>query len=279
MLKTVSLLAASFWLAVSSYGQLNPEVVAKLQSSDWRERQSGYQALTGRNDRSRDEGAALAALLLRELASTPDPPRVPPEVDQRPDNDHLIDPAREEYVGSLVATVVAVADKDPDVPGVWPALLAAASYNGSSGMMPWLASHSDRTARYFLACVKGETPCRRPSDALSGLAKIINYERDPSTQHHLSSSDVQTLDRTIREKLDETAGNGKPSEADQLMKQQAITAIGIMGGPDDLNLLDRIATTDSYYDSENHYYPFRSEAITAATVLRKRLATEQKAKQ
>jgi hypothetical protein len=279
MFKAVFLLPIFCGLAVSAYGQLSPDLIANLQSSDWKARQKGFRALVDEKALSHDEEAALAALLLRELAPMPDAPQVPPELDQRPDNDHLIDPAREQYIGSLVTTVMAIADKDPDVPGVWPALLGMASYDGHSGMMPWLASHSGRTAPYFLACAKGEAPCRRPYNALVGLAKIINYERDPSTQHHLSSSDVQTLNRTIREKLDETAAKGKPREADELMRMQAIEALGVIGDDDDLKLLERIAATDPYYDSENHYYPYRFDAATAASVLRKRLAAQKNGNQ
>jgi hypothetical protein len=173
MSKTLFILVIFSGLGISSYGQLSPDVTAKLQSTDWNVRQEGFQSLADRKDRSRDEDAAVAALLLRELAPVPNAPQTPPELDQRPDNDHLIDPAREEYMGSLVSTVMAIADKDPDVPGAWAALLGMASYDGHSVMMPWFASHSDRTAPYFLACVKGEATCRRPYDALFGLAKIM----------------------------------------------------------------------------------------------------------
>ena len=210
------------------------------------------------------------ALLLREETPAPGPPAAPHEPDADLDNDHNPDPGLTQYMDSLVNTVTEIADKGPQRSDVWPGLLAAASYNGNSVMMPLFARHADKTAPYFLAAARGSIPGGGRADALIGLAKIVSYERDPATKHHLSSANVQLLDQTIRDML---------SDANVLVKMQALTAVGIIGGVDDLNLLDKIASVDPYYDSEHDFYPYRVSARLAAENIRRRLATPKNANQ
>lgn len=261
-----------------SFGQSNADNVSGLSSPDWRERQKAFQIVAERQRRSVNEDKLLAALLLREFTPEPATPDTQPADDPSPDNDHLIDPERERYVGDLVNIVATIADRNPTVPGIWPALLASAAYDGHSGMMPWLASHSDWTAPYFLACAKGEAPCARPYDALLGLAKIISYERDPAAQHHLSASQVDDLDRAIRDRLNIGGDSQHPTEAEELQRMKAIEALGFIGNADDLKWLQDVAEADPYYDAQNQYYPFRLDAGLAASVLRKRLTARVDAK-
>jgi hypothetical protein len=181
------------FLAASAYGQIKPDVAAKLRSAEWTERAEAYRLLTAQKNRSPEEETALVALLLREETPAPGPPPPPPKPDARLDNDHY--PASElaEYMDALVNTVMEIADREPQRSDVWPELLAVASYNGSSIMMPLFARHAEQTASYFLAAAKGSVhnlPEIYRAGALVGLAKIISYERDSPAKRSLTSAEL-----------------------------------------------------------------------------------------
>jgi len=256
-------------LAASAGGQIRPDVTAKLRSADWTDRQLGYQIIAAKKDRSEQENTALVSLLLREESPNHGSPPGQPAGDYGE--------AFAEYVGHLTDTVRQIADKEPQRSDVWPALLTS-SYNTQSAFARWLASHSDKTAPYFLALANALRPGPRSADALVILAQMINYERDPGTDHHLNPAEVQVLDRTIREKLRGPTGSERLSDEEELVRIQAITALGIMGTAADLDLLDGIVATDPYYDAEIGYYPFRVNARYAAKALRARLADQKNAK-
>jgi hypothetical protein len=268
MLKAGSLLLTCGLFFVAS-GQVRPDLAVRLQSTDWRERAAAYRYLADEKNRTADENSALVALLLSEKTPALRPATGPSAPDDSSENDHDPNPDFVQYMDSLVHTVMEVADREPKRSDVWPALLAVASFDGNSVMMPWFARHSDQVAPYFLAAAKNSFSGQR-GGALIGLAKIASYERDPMTIHHLGQSDVQLLDRTIRDNLD---------SADVVVRMQAIAAVGIMGNADDLNLLDRIAASDTYYDAANDLYPYRVSARVAAKNIRKRLASQRSPKQ
>jgi HEAT repeat protein len=77
----------------------------------------------------------------------------------------------------------------------------------------------------------------------------------------------------------EVSLGSKLSDEEELVRIQAITALGFMGGPDDLVALDQIAATDPYYYAEVSFYPFRVNARYAAKALRSRLADHRNARQ
>jgi hypothetical protein len=248
-------------LAVSAHGQLKPEIAAKLSSANWTDRRQAFRLIADEKTRSREENSALVDLLLREESLYRG---------FSPDQADVGDgEAFTEYVGTIADALVAVADADPQTPGVWPALLTS-PYNVRSKFALWLATHSDRAAPYFLAASNGGVPGSNRADALVMLAHIINYERDPATQHHLGAAEVQALDRTIRGKLDDSNSE---------VRDRAITALGVMGSAEDLKWLDLTAASDPYYNSELNYYTFRLSARLAAENLRRRLAAEKGAKQ
>jgi hypothetical protein len=269
MLKVSSLLLAFFYLSFAAYAQVRQDVSAGLHSSDWRERAVAYRSLADKENRAPDENSALVALLLREKAPAVSAAAAPSGPDDSSDNDHDPDPNLAEYMDSLVRTVMEIADQEPGRSDVWPALLSVASYDGSSVMMPWFVKHSDKVAPYFLAAANGSIPGLPRGGALIGLAKIASNERDPLTAHLLSQSEVERLDKTIRENL---------NSADVVVRMQAISALGIIGNVDDLEQLDRVAADDAYYDAEHDLYPYRLSARVAAKNIRKRLDAQKNAK-
>lgn len=268
MLRTTLAVVTLWCMGSSLFGQLDP-VATGLKSIDWREREHAYRSLTSKTNRTPEEDAALVALLLKEENPGSVSAAAPPSPDANADKDHEGGGDFEQYLDSLVDTVKSIADEDPERSDVWPGLLAIASYNGDAVMMPWLAKHADKVAPYFLAVAQGANQKYSRAGALIGLAKIMSHELDPATAHHLNPGYLRLLEATIRQAL---------NDPDELVRIQAITALGIMGVRDDLGLLDRIAATDPFYDSEHDYYPYRTNALLAARALRRRLDSNNNSK-
>lgn len=261
MPKAVLFALICFGLAISAYGQIDPQISRKLRSDDAGDRMSAYRLLAGRSSRTADEDTALVTLLMREEAPNHGSPPSTPDPSDDDDGDYA------QYVSALMGTVKEIADKNPETQDVWPALIHS-FYSPQSPFGLWLATHSEKTAAYFLAAAEGSiTDFRYPdqSDALIMLAEIFACEHDPATKHHLSDSELQLVDQTIR---------GNLHSSDFLMRLQAIVSIGIMGTAKDLDMLDLIAATDPYYDQENDRYTFRLMAQIAAKNLRRRLGGE-----
>jgi hypothetical protein len=256
--KVVLFALISYGLAISAYGQIEPEVSSKFRSDDAEDRMNAYRLLAARSSRTADEDTALVALLLREEAPNHGSPPGTPDPSSGDDGDYP------RYLGALADTVAQIADKNPERTDVWSALVRS-PYTPQSEFTRWLATHSDKTAPYFLAAAKGSVPGLPVADqsvALVVLAQIFDYERDPATKHHLGAPDLQAIDRTVRENL---------NSSDFLMRLQAIISIGIMGMTEDLDMLDLVAATDPYYDHENDRYTFRLMAHIAAEDLRRSL--------
>ena len=252
-----------FVLTVSAPGQITPEVAVKLRSTDMVQREEASRVLLAQPSPSPAVKDAIIKLLQMESFAS----------------GGSEDEFYGRYMGSLTTAVMKIADDEPQRSDVWPVLVAAIWYNGHAAAMPWFLGHSDKTAPYFLSAARGtlrEVPASMRADALTGLARIIAYERDPATEHHLKAADVQVLEQTIRQKLRDTEKTGKLSENDEMTRQQAVYAVGMMGNAADLDLLGKIAATDPTYDSRGQDYPLRFTARLAAAELRKRLAATPK---
>lgn len=237
-------------------GQLQPDVTAKLQSAHWQEREVAYKSLAQEKTRSPDEDTALVALLLKENAFRRQPEGAHPDPDDIDDGEFV------QYTSSLSGTVQEIAEKNPERPDVWPALLGSA-YGAPSDLTKFFAAHADKTASFFLAAANGNLPGPSMPDVLVALAQIVSYERDPAEHHHLSIADVQLIERTIRDRM---------YNPDIVTRMGAVDALGIIGNADDLKLLDEMAATDPTYDSDSKYYPLRVVARSAAEDLRRRLS-------
>jgi len=179
------------------------------------------------------------------------------------DDENGSEPEYQEYTDQLGNAVMRIAEQQPDRVDVWPLLLACGSYSGESSFTRWLATHADKTSDYFVAMANNRAATTRAADALIMIAQIIACERDMKTLHRLGSSRVDELDKLVQENL---------SDSSALIRSQAMTALGIMGGPNDVHLLETIATTDNVYDSDHGFYPYRVNAASAAERLRQRLS-------
>ncbi len=243
-------------LISQAHGQLRPDIAAKLRSENWMERAEAYNALTQQKGRSPEEDRALVALLLKENAFRQTP------AGAHPDPDDIDDGPFVEYVSSLEGTVQEIAQRNPGRADVWPALLGS-GYGAPSELTRFFAAHADKTAPYFLAAAEGKVSGANKPDIFVALAQIMSYERDPATSHHLSTADVQFIERTIRQGLE---------DADIPARMGALAALGMIGNADDLKFLDQVAATDPTFDSEQKYYPIRISARAAADALRRRLS-------
>jgi hypothetical protein len=121
-----------------------------------------------------------------------------------------------DYVNSLAVDVLNIADRNPGRADVWPALF------GYPYVLPqWFAAHGDRAAPYFLAIADGrKAPAYDRTTAFEVLAETVAYERNSSTQHRLTPSELAAIENELRKRTKDADQKIKAA-ADGLQKRLA----------------------------------------------------------
>ena len=254
-------------LALPLRAQLSPALIAGLESTDWLDRQRVFESLVGRYAERTDEvrgpevNRVLVELLYKENAI------VRAAYLEGPGSSTKYGEGYSEYTSWVATAVEKIADKEPDIPGIWLGLLMH-PYNPESAFTRWLVTHGDRIAPFLLAAVKGNDPYFRRGDTLIVLAQLVAYERAPNTVHRLNPRDIDEIASVVRAGVHDKVA---------VVRYQAIDALGLMGTADDLATLERIATldpefvTDGGMSGKELRYPNRENARRVAEILRKRL--------
>jgi len=266
MLRASLLFFILCFIGVSAHGQTMAEISAQLRSNTWLDREKAFHVLANRPPVSRAEAEAAIVTLLQTENSPDSTPAIDPDVANRTDHDGPLD--YERYVSALLNSVMEIADREPQRSDVWRALLDTRGYGAPSKLSLWFAKHGDKTANYFLGAARsGAAGVSFQETAITVLAEMIAFERSPATKHTLASSDVQLLEETIR---------SPQSSSTVGVRMEAIKALGEFGTVADLQMLDRIAATDSY--SEDGIYFYRIVARFAAQAIRTRITAPTTAK-
>jgi len=197
--------------------QLQPDIVSQPGSSDWTERSAAYRRLASDPNPSVYEESALVALLAYESASLRQ--SIVGHRDYKGEG-------YSEYIARLLDSVVKIADKEPGRADVWPALITC-DHSGDSAFGRWVAAHADKAVPFIKACAR-EAEELFKGQALTSLAQVVAYERDPSTAHHLDSAEVDSLEATVRSGLHDDS---------VFVRMEAVTSLAIMGNKDDVRVL------------------------------------------
>ncbi len=251
---------------MSAEGQTSRSLIAGLQNPNIEERIADAEALMADEARSPEADTALVSLLLRENILVRNAYLEGVGSSAKYGEDYS------NYVAFLGDAVMRIADKNPQRTDVWPALLNS-PYDPESRFAVWLGSHGDKSAPFLIAqATRGDLISR--TDALLVLAQIVAYEQTSEKQaRHLNADTVQVCDRLIRAGL---------NSLENIVRLQAVKALGIMGNRDDLEILARIATSDPVFSSgagpkgDELYYPIRVAALRTVENLRLRLEAQQK---
>jgi hypothetical protein len=248
-------------------GQMTAEIQGMLRSPQWDDRRAGFERLAGRNGESRDRirsaevRSALVSLLNLENEV------VRTAYLEGPGSSTKFGEDYSEYVAWLAQTVMGIAEKAPDTPGVWLALVRT-PYHPDGAFGRWLAAHGDRVVGFLMESAQGHDAYYTRGSALSVLGQMVAYEQDPIRAHTLSASKVREIAAVVRSGL---------VDSDSLVRSHAVAAVAIMGDETDLALLDRIATIDPDSISNGGQsgtelrYLVREDAKRAAADLRMRL--------
>jgi len=181
---TLGLFVLPALLVAFASGQVTAELSKKLASPDMAERESAFNELTATKPLSEEAKGAVVWLLLREDKLMYDSVKV--VRDDPPEGNPV-------YLGKLTAAVRAIAESDPDQPGVWLALVRS-GYGVRSAFADWLAQHREKTTPFLLA----DASDPEYSEAFDVLARISRYERDPAAEHKLQPHELEVVELAVR---------------------------------------------------------------------------------
>lgn len=246
----------------------DPTADPRFHSRKWTERRAAFEELAGSDGKSidrvvsRSAELALVGLLKREIdrMTTANGAR-----------EGTLGEGYSEYMGWLADAVMQIADRSPDIPGIWDALAAMAEGAAESAYTRRLVAHGDKVSPFWLAVARKDNPAYQRSDALLILAQIVAYERNTPATRHLGDAEKTEIDALVRAGL---------LDRDPLVRYEAAKALAVMGTAGDIRVLERIATEDPYFITDGGQsgkelrFLLRENAQRAAESLRARLARE-----
>ena len=170
-----------------------------------------------------------------------------------------------EYVAKLADYVQQIADREPQLEGIWSALLNA-PYDPESKFADWLSARGKEATPFLLAASRSSEPGSR-GDSLLVLAKILVYSRGFPSREITPKANQEILD-AIHNGLSDRAA---------VCRLQAVKAVGLAGTQEDIDALQRIAAADPEVTRgpsgapEHNGFPVRDAARNAIELIRSRL--------
>ena len=232
------------------------ELIGGLASERWQDRSYYYEQLKRPENSTPETNTALIRLLTAENRL------VFRASQQETGAAAAYGEGFERYVDDLVEAVMLIANKQPDRPDIWPALLGG-YLAPDSAHSRWIALQGLRGVPYLLKMASetsaGDWAAGRRGDALLMLSEVADLARlKPESKREIMAAIHNGL-------------------ADPLpvVRIKAVRALWDIGTAEDLAALDRLAADDSDRTPEGNpgnEYSVRDAARFAAQSIRRRLA-------